>query len=154
MGTIEMIIEARVFGEPDRSLSQPPGGSQPPTEYLSTLQMNRLIVEGMDGALLRRLSERIPRSILAETLGADTTNFSKLYRRTLSKIQTDEINDLTLLWEELRAFFEDDRNLMDEWLSSEVPALGGAQPRELLSTISGRKSVRQALDAMRYGDFS
>jgi uncharacterized protein (DUF2384 family) len=92
--------------------------------------------------------------VLADTLGADKTNFSKLYRRTLNKLQTDEINDLTMLWAELREFFEDDRELMDDWLAAKTPALSGGRPLDMLSTISGRQSIRRAVDAMRYGDFS
>ncbi|MFV0277651.1 MAG: MbcA/ParS/Xre antitoxin family protein [Parahaliea sp.] len=82
------------------------------------------------------------------------SNFAKLYQRMLSRPQTDEINDLTLLWLEFRDFFEDDRALIDEWLSASVPALSGARPRDLVSTFAGRQAVRAVLDAMRYGDFS
>ncbi len=145
--TIESVMEDRVFGtsQVDRLGVVPSATS---------IDMARMVLRGMDGAYLQRLSERIPRQLLADTLGTETSNFSKFYRRTLSKVQTDEINDLTLIWSELCCFFEDDAELLSEWLNTPIPALSGAEPMELLTTIVGRQSLRQTLLAMRYGEFA
>lgn len=152
MINIANLIEDRVFG--GIKPSGAPGHRPQGVGTISALEVTQLISKGIDGAVLQRISKQIPRAVLAETLGTDVSNFAKLYHRTLTKPQTDEINDLTLLWSELREFFEDDRDLMDEWLNTTVPALSGARPRDLLSTFTGRQAVRAALDAMRCGDFS
>jgi hypothetical protein len=155
--TIESVIESRVFGS-----SRPATGDaveitvvrSAPSKLLTSIEIARLVHKGMDGAYLQRLCERIPRKVLADTLGAEASNFSKFYKRTLSKVQTDEINDLTLVWSELCDFFDDDDELIDEWLKTPAPALSGAEPIELLSTIVGRQTLRKSLDAMRYGEFA
>ena len=152
MINITSLIEDRVFGGIQQAGAH--GQRSQRSGPITALEVTQLISKGIDGAVLQRISKRIPRAVLAETLGTDVSNFAKLYHRTLTKPQTDEINDLTLLWSELREFFEDDRELMDEWLNAAVPALSDAQPWDLLSTFTGRQAVRTALDAMRYGDFS
>ena len=123
-------------------------------EPLSSIEIARLVGQGMTGRYLRRLSDGIPRNVLAATLGTDTSNFTKFYSRHLSKVQTDEINDLTHIWEELTSFFDGDAELRDEWLESSIPALSDTQPIELLGTIVGRQVIRETLDAMRYGEFA
>ena len=145
--TIEAVIEDRVFGV----VQADPMRVVPST---SNIDIARMVQRGMDGAYLQRLCERIPRQLLADTLGAETSNFAKFYKRWLSKVQTDQINDLTLIWSELCSVFEDDSELLDEWLNTPIPALSGAAPIELLTTIVGRQSLRQTLLAMRYGEFA
>ena len=116
--------------------------------------MSRLVHKGMKGDILRKLCKKIPRKVLADTLGTETSNFSKFYNRMLSQVQTDQINDLSLVWAELREFFDGDDELIEEWLKTPAPALSGAEPIELLSTIVGRQTLRKSLDAMRYGEFA
>lgn len=156
--TIESVIESRVFGVAGSAAT---GDSVhaavvkvEPSRLLTSIEIARLVRKGMEGAYLQRLCLRIPRQVLAETLGAEVSNFSKFYKRTLSKVQTDEINDLTLVWSELRDFFDNDDALINEWLKTPSPALSGAEPIELLSTIVGRQTLRKNLDAMRYGEFA
>jgi putative toxin-antitoxin system antitoxin component (TIGR02293 family) len=148
--TIESVIESRVFGATGPAAVVKVGSSR----LLTSIEIARLVHKGMSGAYLQRLCLRIPRQVLADTLGAEVSNFSKFYKRTLSKVQTDEINDLTLVWSELRDFFDNDDALINEWLKTPSPALSGAEPMELLSTIVGRQTLRKNLDAMRYGEFA
>lgn len=179
LGQIESVFERRVFGSDFDQTIYPEGlsagagfnrrkplqsmGIPPPTgskatvnivEQLSSIEMARLVENGMEGNYLKRLSDGIPRDVLAATLGGAKSNFTKYYSRHLSKVQTDEINDLTLIWKELTLFFGGDADMRDEWLKSSTPALSGAQPEELLSTIVGRQVIRKTLDAMRHGEFA
>lgn len=182
LGQIEAVFERRVFGSdfdqtihpeglpevitvagfkrpnPQQSMSiTPPSGTKATVnivEQLSSIEMARLVENGMEGNYLRRLSDGIPRDVLAATLGGAKSNFTKYFSRHLSKVQTDEINDLTLIWKELTLFFGGDSDLRDEWLNSPTPALSGAKPKELLSTIVGRQVIRKTLDAMKYGEFA
>jgi len=164
---LESILESRVFG-PVVSRAPASTGKQIETSLVrasdvgviqrgkqpSSIEIARLVNNGMDGAYLRRLGERIPRKVIAATLGIAKSNLPKLYKRSLSKVQTDEINDLTLMWSELVAFFDGDDELLDEWLESSIPSLSGSQPIELLGTIVGRQVLHKTLDAMRYGEFA
>ena len=147
---IEALFERRVFGELVEAAEARDSRESTPT----ATQLVRLVTGGMSGSYLRRLSDGIPRRIIADTLGAEMSNFSKLYQRNLSKIQTDEMNDLTLFWQELRSFFDGDEELMSEWLEATIPAMSGARPVNLVSTIIGRQTLRRALDSMRYGEFA
>ena len=155
--TIESVIESRVFGSSRRATGEAVEIAvvkAPPSKLPTSIEIARLVGKGMKGSYLQRLCERIPRQVLAATLGTETSNFSKLYKRTLSKVQTDEINDLTLVWSELGEFFDGDDELIEEWLKTPAPALSGAEPIELLSTIIGRQTIRKSLDSMRYGEFA
>tara|TARA_B100000446_G_scaffold184352_1_gene206214 strand:- start:81088 stop:81567 length:480 start_codon:yes stop_codon:yes gene_type:complete len=155
--TIESVIESRVFGSNRPATGEAVeiavvkrGQAKVPT----SIEMSRLVHKGMKGDILRKLCKRIPRKVLADTLGTETSNFSKFYNRMLSQVQTDQINDLSLVWAELREFFDGDDELIGEWLNTPAPALSGAEPLELLSTIVGRQTLRKSLDAMRYGEFA
>lgn len=179
LGQIESVFESRVFGsdtdqtiypearkvgtgfnrrDPLQSMGIPATSGFHVTvnivEQPSSIEIARLVGQGMSGDYLKRLCDGIPRTVLAATLGTATSNFTKYYGRQLSQVQTDEINDLTLIWEELTLFFCGDSDLRDEWLNSPTPALSGAKPKELLSTIVGRQVIRKTLDAMRHGEFA
>lgn len=87
--------------------------------------------------------------------GSDPTNFSKLIRKKhLSGKQTEELNDLTTLWQELREFFAWNEESLKDWINSPVPALEGAQPSALMASAFGRVKVRECLEVMKYGDFA
>lgn len=47
-----------------------------------------------------------------------------------------------------------DREIAHEWLHTEISALSGARPVDLLDTFAGRELVRQVLGKISYGDFS
>lgn len=112
-----------------------------------------LVRKGLPGNVIREISEYIPRKIIIEALGSDSSNLNKLYKRNLSKNETDVVEDLTSLWAELRAFFHGDDEMLKQWISTPLPILDGEQPDALMDTIGGRNKIRQLLNKMRYGDF-
>lgn len=143
---LESTIESRVLG---------------PVTAVEARMQERPIVEtiqqirqGVHGNCLRRLSGTIPRAILSDTLGIDLSSLAKIYHRKLSRLETEQINDLSLLWYELRDFFEDDERLMKTWLSSPTPILTGIAPQTLMSTIIGRQILRGRISAMQEGNFT
>lgn len=109
--------------------------------------------QGLPGSVIREIAEYIPRKIIIEALGSDSSNLNKLYKRNLSKTETDVVEDLTSLWAELRAFFHGDDEMLKQWISTPLPILDGEQPDSLMDTIGGRNRIRQLLNKMRYGDF-
>jgi uncharacterized protein (DUF2384 family) len=141
--TLPDIIDLQVFG-----------GGKTQTVEPAPIVLSQLMLNRMEGVYLRRLSERIPRQVLAMTMGVQTSNFAKLYNRRLTKTQTGELYDLAVFWATLQRFFGGDAELIDEWLDSPVPALGGARPKELVVTNTGRATLRQCLDAMAHGDMA
>ncbi len=115
------------------------------------LAISRMVEHGLAGQTLKHMVQYIPRAVVIGTLGTDKTNFPKLYRRTLSKSQTDGLNDLSMLWKELRQFFDFDEGLLKEWIATPLPVLDGHTPAEFMDTIVGRQKLRTCLDEMRYG---
>lgn len=124
------------------------------TSYITTTEFIHMMERGANGSILKKIVACIPKQIVAKALGSDVTNISKLYRRRLSKKQTDEINDLSLLWHELKEFFDDKISFIDQWIHSPVPALEGNKPADLMDSFFGRSRIRECLDAMKYGDFA
>jgi len=139
---LESIIEVRVLGRGKAKVIAP--------------QREAILIRnGVPGKILRVLTQTIPRYILIDTVDSDRSNFSKLYRKKhLSKSQGDEVNDLSLMWAELREFFDYDDTEVKEWVATPLPILDGMAPGSLLDTFSGRTAVRNTLNKMRYGDFA
>lgn len=125
----------------------------PKTLAVSPRVMVDLLCKGVQGDVLKRVVEHIPKVVVYGAVGTDSTNFSKMVRRErLTGRVTEELNDLTRLWAELRQFFNWDDELVKEWIEQKLPALDGAAPIELMSSQAGREIVKQQLDAMRFGD--
>lgn len=125
-------------------------------------QQNRLTLSeeakflnvGISGLTLKYVATVIPRTIVIQAVGSDTTNLSKLYRRKhLATWQSDGINNLSLTWLEVSNFFDHNTDDVNEWLSTPLPAFEGASPESLMGTTTGRMAVSACLNRMRYGDF-
>jgi uncharacterized protein (DUF2384 family) len=123
--------------------------------HIGTKVFLELLERGVDGAVLTAVSRHIPKPIVVKTVGSDQTNLSKLIRKKhLSGKQTEELNDLTNLWQELREFFAWDEASVKDWISCPVPALEGTQPSVLIASAFGRAKVRECLEVMKYGDLA
>ncbi len=143
---LESTIESRVLG--------PVTGVEARMQERPIVEIIQQIRQGVHGNCLRRLSGAIPRAVLSDTLGTDLSNLAKIYHRKLSRLETEQINDLSLLWYELREFFKDDERLIKTWLSSPTPILTGIAPQALMGTIIGRQILRGRISAMREGNFT
>ena len=137
------LFVSRMVGQQDTDITTSPG------------LFVRILRTGASGSVLRSVTEHIPKLIVVEAVGSDTTNFAKLVRKKhLSGKQTEELNDLTALWKELRVFFNWDEALVNDWIKSSLPALDGETPEALMGSQYGRDAVRGILDIMRYGEFA
>ncbi|WP_166635904.1 antitoxin Xre/MbcA/ParS toxin-binding domain-containing protein [Idiomarina aquatica] len=57
------------------------------------------------------------------------------------------------LWFELKRFFEDDLQLLIEWLETPIPVLDGEAPVTFINTFIGRNKIREIALEMQYGEF-
>ena len=57
------------------------------------------------------------------------------------------------LWSELKSFFEDDLQLLTEWLETRLTVLNGEAPVTFINTFIGRKKIREIALEMQYGEF-
>lgn len=118
---------------------------------MNNVALVKALYFGVEGRVLRTLSDVMSKRLIMDVVGADIANFSKLTRRKrLSSFQTEALNDLTLLWQELLAFFENDRELLSEWIDTQLQALDSEKPSELMKSQFGRKIIRALLDEMRF----
>ncbi len=69
-----------------------------------------------------------------------------------SDVSTNTIDALFVLHHELLAFFNSKEDV-DAWIHTKLAALDGEKPISLLSTFEGRKTLKQLLNKMKYGDF-
>ena len=107
------------------------------------------------GKTRKAVARHIPRVVVADTIEVNNSNLSKFYQRKfLSRVQSEDISDLTELWAEMMDVFMEDEEDLREWLGDGLPALNGRAPIELMATLYGRKALREILNRMRYGDFS
>jgi hypothetical protein len=67
--------------------------------------------------------------------------------------QIDDPHDLNTLWLDLRLFFGSSDTMLQEWIATPLPILGGQEPRSIMQTGDGRNQIRNCIQKMRDGDF-
>ncbi|MEG3764956.1 MbcA/ParS/Xre antitoxin family protein [Alteromonas sp. 14N.309.X.WAT.G.H12] len=123
--------------------------------HIDTLRFVNMLSDGVEGTVLRTVAQHIPKLVLSVSLGSDITNLSKLYRRKkLTPKQTESLEDLTALWEDLRALFDNDDELIHEWIQAPLPAFEGGCAMDIMGSSFGRKRIREVLEEMKYGEFA
>lgn len=121
----------------------------------SHLALCRAIKTGVPGSLLRRLIDSIPKRVLMASLGLAAEDYSKLVRRkTLTLNQTDNLNELTKIWAELRMLFNFDESSLKEWVNEELPILERTKVRDLIVTNAGRALIRELVSEMLSGELA
>ncbi len=70
---------------------------------------------------------------------------------TSSEVSASSIDMLLMLHNEMLEFFSSKENV-DNWIHSKTTVLGGEKPISLLSTVEGRKTLKQLLNRMKHGD--
>lgn len=121
----------------------------------SHLALCRAIKTGVPGSLLRRLINSIPKKIVMASLDLAAEDYSKLVRRkTLTLNQTDNLNELTKIWAELRMLFNFDESSLKEWVNEELPTLERTKVRDLIVTNAGRALIRELVSEMLSGELA
>jgi uncharacterized protein YihD (DUF1040 family) len=70
----------------------------------------------------------------------------------VAEVQANDIDELLMLHNEMLEFFGSQVDV-DTWMHTKVTVLGGEKPISLLATVEGRKTLKQLLNRMKYGDF-
>ena len=109
---------------------------------------------GLPGAAVKQAVNALGhRELFARLLGTTAGNLSRFYRRrVLAPLQSEALLDVLRLFV-LAASAFDSRERGDQWLVTEVPAMGGKRPVDLCDTFEGRALVREALHKIEYGEF-
>jgi len=67
-----------------------------------------------------------------------------------AEISANTIDELLMLHNEMLEFFG---SQVDTWMHTELAGIGNKKQNSLLSTIQGRKTLKQVLGLMNYGSF-
>lgn len=130
--------------------------SVPRDVYTDPVAFIRTVRDGLPGRVLKQAINAFPadRDLFVRLLETDSGNLHRFYKRkALGRGQSEEVLDTLKLYVETAKVFGD-REISQEWLHTEVPALSGARPVDLLDTFTGREMVRQVLRKISYGEFS
>ncbi|AKO77482.1 hypothetical protein EN12_20130 [Vibrio cholerae] len=126
-----------------------------PTLRVSSLNTALLLTQGLNGKIIKALSNIIPKDMLAKTLSVSQTNLSNQYRKKeLDKTQSEATVEFLHIWSELMILFGDDTELVKEWLVGKKRPLCGKAPVDLMDIAVGRKAVLEMIDRIKMGDFS
>ncbi|MEL7983112.1 antitoxin Xre/MbcA/ParS toxin-binding domain-containing protein [Vreelandella titanicae] len=130
--------------------------SLPRDVYTDPATFIRTVREGLSGRVLKQAIDALSadRDLFVRLLETDSGNLHRFYKRkALGRAQSEEVLDTLKLYVETGKVFGD-REIGQEWLHTEVPALSGTRPIDLLDTFAGREMVRQVLRKISYGEFS
>lgn len=114
------------------------------------------VIDGLSGNVVKWAVIKMPnqREAIVGALGTTSGNLSRIYSKAaLDKHQSEEILDILRVYNEACEIFGS-KEKADLWLSIRIPALRGEVPQKLLDTFIGRRLVLEALDKIRYGEFS
>lgn len=70
----------------------------------------------------------------------------------VAEVSANDIDELLMLHNEMLEFFGSQVDVYT-WMHTELPSIGNKKPISLLSTTQGRKTLKQVLSQMSYGDF-
>ena len=126
----------------------------PPAALADGLTFIQAAKSGLSGDVVRQAVAVVGhRELFVRLLGTTSGNLSRLYRRkTLGKGPSEALLDLLRVVAGAVAVFGTLRQA-DEWLDTEIAALGGQRPIDLCDTFEGRGLVRDAIRRIEYGDF-
>jgi uncharacterized protein YihD (DUF1040 family) len=71
----------------------------------------------------------------------------------VAEVSANDIDELLMLHNEVLEFFGSQVDV-DTWMHTELPGIGNKKPISLLSTTQGRKTLKQVLSQMSYGNFA
>ena len=92
-----------------------------PENVIITSALNQAMIREprITGKTLQAVARHIPRVVVADTIEVNNSNLSKLYQRKfLSRVQSEDISDLTELWAEMMDVFMEDEEDLREWLGA------------------------------------
>lgn len=125
-----------------------------PAAFTDGLAFIQTVKSGLPGEVIRQAVNVVGhRELFVRLLGTTSGNLSRLYRRkTLGKGPSEALLDALRVVARAVAVFGT-LGQADEWLDTEIAALGGHRPIDLCDTFEGRGLVRDAIRKIEYGEF-
>lgn len=110
--------------------------------------------KGLSGHILRQVVSILGnRSFFVRLLQTTSGNLGRFYqKRQLDQLHSEGLLDTLRVFSEARKIFGNPEKA-DEWLNTNVTALGDVKPIDLCDTFEGRKMVQATLKKIEYGEF-
>lgn len=126
----------------------------PPAAFADPLAFIEAVKSGLSGEVIRQAVDVVGhRELFVRLPGTTSGNLRRLYRRkTLGSGTSEALLDVLCVVAGAVAVFGT-LGQADEWLDTEMVALGGQRPIDLCDTFEGRGLVRDAIRKIEYGDF-
>ena len=109
---------------------------------------------GLPGTVVKQAVNALGhRDLFVRLLGTTAGNLNRFYRRkVLAPAQSEALLDLLRVFVLATSAFGS-REQGNQWLVTQVPAMGGERPVDLCDTFEGRALVREALRKIECGEF-
>jgi len=114
----------------------------------------KAVREGLSGRVIKQVISSLStdRDLFVRLLETDSGNLLHFYKlKILGRAKSEAVLDTLKLYVETEKAFRG-REIGQEWLHIEVPALSGSRPVDSLDTFTGREMVRQVLWKISYGE--
>lgn len=123
-------------------------------DIMSSSGYYRVVERGISGKELKKVVQLAGEcGVFARIIGKDKANLSRSYLvKRFPKLVGDNIVDATrtyILATRVYGTFE----LAQEWLNTQLPALGGNSPVDLMDTHAGRTVIRETLRKIEFGEY-
>ncbi|ORT50939.1 hypothetical protein ST37_05950 [Vibrio sp. qd031] len=126
-----------------------PGFMEVPLTIAEALQI------AASGKTIRVIVNILSKELVARGLGISSHDLSRLYRhKSLGTYQSEIVIGLYQIWGELIQLFNDQDELVIEWLSNSKRPLNDKAPIDLIRYAAGRDAVHDLMERMKSGDFS
>lgn len=111
--------------------------------------------QGIPGKIVEQAVKALgERDLFVRLLSTSSGNLNRLYHsKLLTRVQSEGVLDTLKVFNKAIDVFSDE-NIAKEWLHTAIPALDGELPINLCDTFEGRRLVREALEAIEYGEFT
>lgn len=128
----------------------------PLLSVLNGLSYNDLDTMHLPGSSLVEIQQQTALSAqtIASIVGVSKSKFYDLVRLDdLGAKNIDALADFAALWQKGLDAFDDDIELLNEWLETRNLNLGSIRPIELLSTRMGRRELEKAFLRIEYSTY-
>ena len=126
----------------------------PAAAFADRLAFIEAVNAGLSGEVIRQAVEVVGhRDLFVRLLGTTSGCLSRMYRQeSLGRCPSEAVLDALRVVAGAIAVFGT-LGKADEWLDTEIAALGGQRPIDLCDTFEGRGLVRDAIRKIEHGDF-
>lgn len=128
----------------------------PPRVLTDEVAFLHAVREGVAGQVITDAIELFggDRGLFVRLLETTPGNLHRYYKKAiLNRAQSEEVLDLLRLFMYASSIFDSD-DIVREWFFSEIPALSGSRPVDIMDTFQGRAMVRDVLGKIEFGEFS